>query len=188
MEKWDESGDRKWTNTVKHFVKEYGVATRAAERAAQPVGYESAAAFRENDRPPLENAPLTAAPGPYTEDYDAITAYVKALDQDNHKLRSMGGIISETASLSEIPETAASAIATNKTMAMMEEMRQERKETAAQMNQLPAMLLASTTNKTPKTPFPATTPPKTDGVFYNPSSTLRVRHPPPKNVQTSGLL
>ena len=29
MEKWGESGDRSWTNTVKHFVKEYGVVTRA---------------------------------------------------------------------------------------------------------------------------------------------------------------
>ena len=30
MEKWEESGDRSWTNTVKHFVKEYGVVTIAA--------------------------------------------------------------------------------------------------------------------------------------------------------------
>ena len=38
MEKWVESGDRIWTNAVKHFVKEYGVVTRAAERAAQRAG------------------------------------------------------------------------------------------------------------------------------------------------------
>ena len=62
-EKWEESGNINLTNTVKHFVKEYGVVTRAAERAAQRAGYESAAAFRENDRPPLENAPRTTAPG-----------------------------------------------------------------------------------------------------------------------------
>ena len=30
MEKWEESGDRSWTTTVKHFVKEYRVVTRAA--------------------------------------------------------------------------------------------------------------------------------------------------------------
>ena len=68
---------------------------------------------------------------------------------------------------------------------MMEEMRRERKETPAQMKQLTSMLLAATTNKTP---LSSTTPPTTDGVFYNPSATRQVRHPPPKNVQTSGLL
>ena len=31
MEKWGETGYRNWANTVKHFVKEYGVVTRAAE-------------------------------------------------------------------------------------------------------------------------------------------------------------
>ena len=31
IEKWEESGDRSWNTTVKHFVKEYGVVTRAAE-------------------------------------------------------------------------------------------------------------------------------------------------------------
>ena len=35
MEKWEKSGDRSWTKTVKHFVKEYRVVTRLAERAAQ---------------------------------------------------------------------------------------------------------------------------------------------------------
>ena len=83
IEKWEESGDRRWTKTVKRFVKEYRVVTRVAERVAQCSGYESAAAFREDDRPPLENAPRTAAPGPYTEDYYAMMAYVKALEQDN---------------------------------------------------------------------------------------------------------
>ena len=75
MEKWEENGDRNWANTVKHFVKEYSVVTRAAERAVQHAGFESAAAFREKNRPrlPLKNTPLTAVPGPYTEDYDAIT-------------------------------------------------------------------------------------------------------------------
>ena len=34
MEKWEDSGDRSWTTIVKQFVKEYGVVTRAAERAA----------------------------------------------------------------------------------------------------------------------------------------------------------
>ena len=79
IEKWEESGDRIWTTTVKHFVKEYGVVTRAAERAAQRAGYGSAAAFRDDDSPPLKNAPHTAAPGPSMEDYDNMTAYVKAL-------------------------------------------------------------------------------------------------------------
>ena len=171
MEKWEESGDRNWANTVKHFSKEYGVVIIGAERAAQSAGYESAAAFRENDKPPLKNSPVTTAPGPSMEDYDAITAYVKALEQDNHELRSVGGRSSETTSLSEIPETAASAIATNATTAMMEDMRREWKETAAHMKQLTAMLLAATTNKTPKTPIPATIPPTTDVVFYNPSAT-----------------
>ena len=188
MEKWEESGDRSWNTTVKHFVKEYGVVTRAAERAAQRAGYESAAAFREDDRPPLKNTPRTAAPGPSTEDYDVMMAYVKALEQENQELRSMGVRISETTSLSETHEVAASAVATSAATEMMEEIRQERKEKAAQTKQLTAMLLATTTNKSPKTPFSATTPPKTDVVFYNPSATRRVRHPPPKNVQTSGLL
>ena len=127
--------------------------TRAAERAAQRAGYESATVFREDDRPPLENAPRTAAPGPSMEDYDAMTAYVKALEQYNQELRSMGGRSSEMTSLSETHEISASTIATNKTTEMMEEMRRERKETAAQMKQLTAMLLAATTNKAPKTPF-----------------------------------
>ena len=83
MEKWEESGDRSWNTTVKHFVKEYGVVFRAAERAAQCTGYESAAAFREDKRTPLKNAPRTAAPGPSTEDYKSMTAYVKALEKDN---------------------------------------------------------------------------------------------------------
>ena len=188
MEKWGECGKRSLTNTVKHFVKEYRVVTRAAEQAAQNAGYESAAAFRENYRPPLKNAPRTAAPGPSTEDYDAMTACVKALEQDNQELRSVGGRSSETTSLSETHEVAASAINTNTATEMMEEMQREQKETAAQIKQLTAMMLAATTNKAPKTPFSATIPPKADGVFYNPSATRRVCHPPPKNVQTSGLL
>ena len=113
MEKWEESGDRSWTNTVKHFVKEYEVVTRAAERAAQRAGYEYAAAFREDNRPSLENTPCTTAPGPSTEDYDAMKAYVKTLEQDNQELRSVGGRSSETTSLSESHEVATSAIATN---------------------------------------------------------------------------
>ena len=117
-----------------------------------------------------------------------MTAYVKALEQDNQELRSMGRRSSETTSLSESHEVAASAIATNKATEMVEEIRRARKETAAQMKHLTAMLLAATTNKAPKTPFSTTTPPKADGVFYNPSATRRVRHPPLKNVQTSGLL
>ena len=97
----------------------------------------------------------------------------------------MGGRISKNTGLSEIPETATSTIATNATTVMMEEMKRERKKTAAQMKHLTAMLLAATTNTTP---LPATTPPAADRVFYNPSATRRVRHTPPKNVQTSGLL
>ena len=188
MEKWEESGDISWNNKVKHFLKEYGVVTRAADRAAQRKGYEYAAAFRGDDRPPLKNYPRTAAPGPSTEEYDAMTAYVKAMEQDNQEPRSVGVRSSETTSLSESHEIDASAIATNTATEMMEDMRQERKETAAQMKQLTAMLLAAITNKAPKTPFSATTLTKADGVFYNPSATRRVRHPPPKNVQTSGLL
>ena len=117
-----------------------------------------------------------------------MTAYVKALDQDNQELSSVGGRSSEPTSLRKTHEVAASAIATNAATEMMEEMRRERKETATQMKQLTAMLLAATTNKSPKTRFPATTPSKADGVFYNQSATCRVRHPHPKNVQTSGLL
>ena len=80
MKKWEESGNINWANTVKHFVKEYGVVNRAVERAAQRAEFESAAALREKNRPrpPLENAPPSAAPGPSTEDYDAMTAYTKA--------------------------------------------------------------------------------------------------------------
>ena len=122
MEKWEESGDRSWTTTVKISVKEYGVVTRATEQAAQRSGYESAAAFSEDDRPPLENSPLTAAPGPYTEGYDAMTAYVKALEQDNQELSSVGGISSETTSLSKTHEVSASTVATNAATEMMEEM------------------------------------------------------------------
>ena len=43
-----------------------------------------------------------------------MTAYVKALEQDNQELRSVGGRSSKTTSLSEIHEVAASAVATNK--------------------------------------------------------------------------
>ena len=82
MEKWEETVNINWANTVKHFVKEYGVVTRASERAAQRAGFESAAAFREHDRPshPLENNPPPAAHRPSTEDYNAMTAYARALD------------------------------------------------------------------------------------------------------------
>ena len=102
-------------------MKEYVVVTRATERAAQRAGYESAAVFREDDRPPLENAPRIAAPGPSTEDYDALTAYVKAFEQDNQELSFVGGRSSETTSLSETHEIADSAIATNTATEMMKE-------------------------------------------------------------------
>ena len=98
---------------MKHFVKEYGLVARSAERSAQRAGYESDAAFTEDDRPSLKNAPRTAASGSSTEDYDAMTAYVKALEQDKQDLRSVGGRSSETMSLSETHEVAASTIATN---------------------------------------------------------------------------
>ena len=117
-----------------------------------------------------------------------MTAYVKALEQENQELRSVGGRSRETTSLSETHEVAASAIATSTATEIMEEMRGYWKETAAQMKQLTSMLLVATTNKSPKTPFSATTPPKSDSVFYNPSATCRVRHPPQKNVQTSNTL
>ena len=99
--------------------------TRAAERAAQRDGFESDAALRENGRPRLllENAPPSAAPGPSTEEYDAITAYMKALEQDNHNLRFVGGRSSKTTSLSDIQETATSTITTNTTTETMEDMR-----------------------------------------------------------------
>ena len=59
-----------------------------------------------------------------------MTAYAKALEQDNLELRSVGGRSRDNhTSLREIPKTAASAIATNATTVMMEEMKQERKET-----------------------------------------------------------
>ena len=94
-----------------------------------------------------------------------MTAYVKALEQDDQELRSVGGRSSETTSLRETHEVAVSAVATNAATEMMEEMQRECKETAAQMKQLTAILLADTTKKSPKTPFYATTPPKADDVF-----------------------
>ena len=113
MEKWEKSGDRSCTTTVKYFVKMYGVVTRAAERTAQCAGYESAAAFRQDDRPPLENAPRPTSPRLSTEDCDAMMAYVNALEQDNKELRSVRRRSSKTTSLSETHKVAASAVATN---------------------------------------------------------------------------
>ena len=188
MEKWEEAGERNWTNTVKHFFKEYGVVTPAAERAAQRAGFDSAAALREQDGSslPPANAPPPAAPVPSTEDYNDMKEYAKALEQDNLELRSMGGESSNNhTSLSKIPQTTAISIATNAITLMLEEMNQECKETAAQMKHLAAMLLEAAKNKTPIT---ADTPPAADGVFYNPTATRQVRHPPPKDVKTSGLL
>ena len=103
-------------------MKEYRLVTRAAERAAQCAGYESTAAFREENILPLNNAPCTASLGPSTEDYDAMAAYVKALEQDNQEMRYVGGRISKTTSLSETHEISASSIANNTTTEMMEEM------------------------------------------------------------------
>ena len=186
MEKWEEAGERNWTNTVKHFFKEYGVVTPAAERAAQRAGFDSAAALREQDGSslPPANAPPPAAPRPSTEDYKSMTEYAKTLYQDNLELRSVrGGSSNNHTSMSKIPETAASAIATNVTTLMLEEMKRERKETAAQMKQLTNILLAAATNKTP---IPAATPPAAGGVFYNPTATRRVRHPPPKRCEDVG--
>ena len=98
-----------------------------------------------------------------------MTAYVKALEQENLELRSVGGRSRDNhTSLSKIPETAASAISTNATTVMMDEMKQEQKETAAQMDQLTAMLIAATNNTTP---LPSTAPTATNGVFYNLSTT-----------------
>ena len=93
MEKWEENGDQNWTNTIKHFVKAYGFVTQASERTSQHAGLDSSAALREHDRSslPIENTSLPAAPGPSTEDYNTMTAYVKALEQDNLELRSVGG-------------------------------------------------------------------------------------------------
>ena len=124
MEKWEETGERNWANTIKHVAKEYGEVARTAERAAQRARFDSGAAFRENNRPrlPLENAPRPAVPIPFTEDYDAMNSYVKSLEQENHKPRSVGGRISKTTSLIDIPKTGASVIATNGTTAMMGEM------------------------------------------------------------------
>ena len=115
-----------------------------------------------------------------------MTEYSKALEQENLDLRSVGGQSSDNhTSLSEIPETAASSIATNATALMLEEMKRERKKTAAQMKQLILMLLVATTNKTPIT---VTTHTAAGSVFYNPTATRRVCHPPPKCVKTLGLL
>ena len=188
MKKCKKEGEHNCTNTVKHFVKEYGVVTRAAERSVQRAGFYLAATLWEHDRSILSpaNAPPPAAPGPSPEDYNAMKEYAKALEQDNLELRSMGWEISNNhTSLSEIPHTAAISIATNTNTLMLEEMKQERKETAAQMKQLAAMLLEAAKNKPP---IPADPPPAADGVFYNPTATRRVRHPPPKDVKTSGLL
>ena len=54
----------------KHFVKEYGVVTWEAERAAQRDGFDLDAALRERNRSSLspQNSPPPAAPGPSTED------------------------------------------------------------------------------------------------------------------------
>ena len=98
-----------------------------------------------------------------------MTAYKQTLEQDNIDLRSVGGKSRDNhTSISEIPETAASAITTNATTVTMEEMTLEHKETTAQMKQLTAMLLAAATTTTP---LPATTPPAAGGVFYNLTAT-----------------
>ena len=81
-------------------------------------------------------------------------------------------------SLSEIPHTAAISIATNTNILMLEEMKQERKETAAQMKQLAAMLLAAAKNKTP---IPADPPSRSRWRLLQPN-----RHPPsPPSAPTS---
>ena len=66
MDKREENVDRDWANTVKHFVKECGVVTRSAERAAQRAGFEPSPAFRENNRPriPLKMPHLPPHPDP----------------------------------------------------------------------------------------------------------------------------
>ena len=114
-----------------------------------------------------------------------MTEYAKALDQDNLELSSVGGGSDNHTSMRDIPETADSAIATNATTLMLEEMKRERKDTAAQMKKLAAMIMADTINKTP---VPAATPPAAGGVFYKPIATRQVRHQPPKDVKMSGLL
>ena len=73
---------------------------------------------------PPANAPPPAAPGTSTEDYNTMTEYAKALDQDNLELRSVvGGSSDNHTSLSKIPETATSAISTNVTPLILEEMK-----------------------------------------------------------------
>ena len=174
MEKWEESGDHNCTNTVKHFVKEYGVVNRAAERAAQRAGFNLAATLREHERSSLlpTNSPPPAAPGPSTEDYNSMTEYAKALEQDNLELSYVGGGSSDNhTSLSEIPETAASAISTNTTTLMLEDMERERKETASQMKQLTDIILSAATKKTLFTPPPL--PP--------PAASTATRTPPAKS-------
>ena len=64
MEKSEESRDRSWTTTVKYFMKEYGVVTRAAEQTAERAGYECAAAFRYDDSPPLKIPHVLSQPDP----------------------------------------------------------------------------------------------------------------------------
>ena len=77
---------------------------------------------------------LLPPPGTSTEYYNAMTEYAKALEQDNLELRSVGGGSRDNhTSMSEIPETATRAITTNATTLMLEEMKRDRKETAAQM-------------------------------------------------------
>ena len=115
-----------------------------------------------------------------------MTAYSKALEHEKPGSEVCGRAEKRQSYQSQRdPQDRRQRHRPNATTVMMEEMKLERKETAAQMKQLTAILIAAPTNTTP---LPASTPPVADGVFYNPTATRRFRHPPPKNVQTSGLL
>ena len=117
---------------------------RATNRKAQQSGYESTDALRKR-RPPAPSITPTAAT---SNEYDAISEYAAALEEQVTALQALDGAQSVAS------DFASSTSTINTDSALLKEMRAKRKEQAVQMKQLTAMVAAMKGNGTPSEPNP----------------------------------
>ena len=144
IQKWEATLNRDWTMVRDIWVKKYGEVTRATMMPAKHGGYDSAAELRARRAHPPPHTP-PAAP---TSEYDALVEYAVALEAKNLELNSVGGG-SDVSEVSNLPETTASATATNATATLIEEIKRAQEVHATQIQQLTVLVTTSTTKNIP---------------------------------------
>ena len=148
LKEWEASLDQSWEVTRDSFTKEYGVVTRATNREAQRSGYESADALRERRPPPSIPPPSVTPTSTAPTEYDALSEYAAALEEQVTALQASDG------AQSGISDFASSASTINAESTLLKEMRSERKEQAIQMKQLTALVTAMKGTSAPADPTP----------------------------------